>query len=356
VPNGSIGVIRMLDSLSKAIGVLAALLGLAGYVIVIGSVILWLRLNEVHLPPEVPVALATREELIVLGAKAVAVWLALAAALVGLGTWIVTGDPERRRFGYGEATLALAMTLSTLLALSTDRAGLLALPGAAALIVIVGGLIAWPSLEAVGAAVLPAIVGTMLAVALAAMHNGNDAATAVGATAIFVVLTLATPSLQTWRSRQEANRAARVRLEIEDKDEEEALAPLIAALGGEGHPRPSVLTWVQRGAIAALILVLIGAAAVASQLDRDENFHKVLVSLTNGDCLVGTFVTRGTDQLIIAEAGAESVHRRVTVIPTKEVLEVQVYGSLIDGKELVRDEGCISHGDRLVKPPPQKPA
>lgn len=348
--------IPTLDSVNKVIGVLAALLGLAGYVIVIGSVILWLRLNEVHLPPEVPVALATREELIVLGAKAVAVWLALAAALIGLGTWLVTGDPERRRFGYGEATLALTMTLSTLLALATERPELLALPGLAAVIVVIGALIAWPSLEAVGAAVLPAIVGTTLAVALAAMNNGNDAATAIGATAIFVVLTLATPSLQTWRSRQVANRAARVRLEIEGKAEGKALAPLIAALGGEGHEQPSVLAWVQRGAVAALILVLIGAAAVASQLDRDENFHKALVSLTNGDCLVGTFVTRGTDQLVIAEAGSESTHRRVTVIPAKEVLEVQVYGSLIDGKELVRDEGCGSHDDQLVKPPPQEPA
>jgi len=348
--------IRVLDSVSKVLGLLAALLGLAGYVIIIGSAILWLRLGEVHLPPEVPVALATREELIVLGAKAVAVWLALAAALVGLGTWIVTGDPERRRFGYGEASLALTMTLSTLLALATDRPGLLALPGSAAIIVVIGALVAWPSLEAVGAAVLPAFVGTTLAVALAAMDNGNDAATAIGATAIFVVLTLATPWLQTWRSREEANRAARVRLEIEDKADETRLAPLIAALGGEGHPRPSLLAWVQRGAIAALILVLIGAAAVASQLDRDENFHKALVSLANGDCLVGTFVTRGTDQLVIAEAGSESAHRRVTVIPAKEILEVQVYGSLIDGKELERDKGCMSHDDRLVEPPPQTPA
>jgi hypothetical protein len=349
-------VIGTLDSVNKMIGVLAALLGLAGYVLIIGSAILWLRLNEVNLPPEVPVALATREELIVLGAKAVAVWLALAAALVGLGTWIVTGDPERRQFGYGEATLALAMTLSTLLALSTNRFGLLVPPAAAAAIVVFGALYAWPSLEAVGAAVLPAIVGTTLAVALAAMNNGNDAASAVGATAIFVILTLATPSLQAWRSRQEANRVARAALEIEGRAQEKELAPLIAALGGEGSTRLPVLVWVQRGMVVALVLVLIGAAAVASQLDRDENFHKALVSLTNGDCLIGTFVTRGTDQLVIAEAGEESVHRRVTVIPTKEILEVQVYGSLIDGKELVRDEECGSHDDQLVKPPPQKPA
>lgn len=340
------------DLVSKIAAALAALLGLGGYVLIIGSSILWLRLSEAGLPPEVPVALAARQELIVLGAKAVAVWLALVAVLLGLGAWIVTGDPERRQFGYGEAFLALAMTLSTLLALSTDRIELLALPALAATIAVVGALLSWPSLEAVGASLLPAAVGTLLALALAAMHNGNDAATAAGATAIFIALVLATPYLQSWRARQKANQAALKRLAIEGRSEEEALAPLISALQGDGNTRPTVVTWIGRGAVAAVVLILIGATAVASQLDQDENFHKALVSLTNGDCVLGTFVTRGNEQVVIAEPDEEgSTHPRITAFPSKEVLEVQIYSPLIEAAALERDTHCTAHPDRLVAPP-----
>jgi len=338
------------------IGVFAALLGLAGYVLVIGSAILWLRLEQADLPPEVPVALAGREELIVLGAEAVAVWLALAAAFVGLGAWIVTGDPERRKFGYGEAGLALAVTLSTLLAIGTDHTEMLALPILAGSIAVFGALYAWPSLEAVGAALLPAIVGTVLALALAAMDS-NDAATAVGATAIFVVLLLATPYLQAWRSRQEANQAARTRLELSGLAAEEKLAPLVAALAEEGRPRPVILVWISRIAVVVLTLLLVGAAAVGSQLDQSKNFNTALVSLTNGDCLVGTYVTRGKDQLVIAEPnlGAND-NPRVTALPVKEVLEVQIYGSRGEGEALTRADECSGHmEERLVEPSEKAP-
>lgn len=342
---------KAVELAEKVIGVLAALLGLAGYVLVVGAAVLWLRLDQADLPPEVPVALASREELIVLGAKAVAVWLALTAAFVGLGAWIVTGDPERRRFGYGEAGLALTVTVSTLLAIGTDHTELLPFPAIAAAVAIIGALLVWPSLEAVGAALLPAIVGTVLALALAAM-DGNDAATAVGATAIFVVLLLATPYLQDSRSRQGANQAALARLEREGRGKQPNLAALVAALEEQSNPRPTGLVWIERIAIVTITLLLVGAAAVASQLDRKENFNQAMVSLANGDCLVGTYVTRGTDQLVIAEPDLqESKDVRLTALPTKEILEVQIYGLSTEGEYLFRDDECTRNADsRMVEP------
>lgn len=348
---------KAVELIEKVVGVLAALLGLAGYVLVIGSAVLWLRLDQADLPPEVPVALASREELIVLGAKAVAVWLALTASFAGLGAWIVTGDPERRRFGYGEAGLALTVTLSTLLAVGTDRTELLLFPAVAAGVAVVGALIAWPSLEAVGAALLPAIVGTVLALALAAL-DGNDAATAVGATAIFVVLLLATPYLQSSRSRQGANQAALARLQREGRDKQPSFAALVAALAEQSRPRPTALVWIERIAIVTITLLLIGAAAVASQLDHKENFNKALVSLTNGDCLVGTYVTRGKDLLVIAEPELPGPDNpRVTALPMKEVLEVQIYGASTEGEILQLDDECKRNAEeRMVEPAPKQAA
>jgi hypothetical protein len=348
----------VIDLAEKIVGVLAALLGLAGYVLIVGGAILWLRLSEVDLPPEVPVSLAAREELIVLGAEAVAVWLLLVSSLVGLAAWIVTGDPARRKFGYAEAAFALAMTLSTLLALSEHQYELLSLPGAAATIAVIGALAAWPSLEGVGAALLPALVGTAIAVVLALLGNGNDLAPAAGASGIFLVLVLGTPYLQEWRSKQEANQAAIAQLQQEGRDKEQALTPLLSALEqGGGRSRPKAVVWIGRVALGAVTLLLIGVVAVATQLDRDQNFHKALVSLANGDCLQGTYLVRGNEQVVIAQPNLtrEDSRARIVAVPVKEVLEFQIYASRSEGEELARDEECKqSHDDRLVAPVPKE--
>jgi hypothetical protein len=343
-----------LELVNKIIGVLAALFGLAGYVLLLGAAILWLRLNEADLPPEVPVSLAAREELIVLGAKAVAVWVLLAGTLVGLAAWIVTGDPDRRRFTLTEAAFAIAMTLATLLAFSEHRYELLSLPAFAAALAVIGALVVWPSLEAVVAALLPALAGTVMAAVLALLGNGNDLAPAVGASGIFLALVLSTPRIQEWRSKQEANQDAVDRLRREERSEEKALAPLLTALErGGGKPRPKSVVWIGRIAAGGISLLLIGVVAVATQLDRDQNFHKALISLANGHCVQGTYLTRGNEQVVIAQPDlikGPDTRARLAVIPTKEILEFQIYAAPTAGENLDLDHACDETDDRLVEP------
>jgi hypothetical protein len=346
-----------LDLISKVIGVLAALLGLAGYVLVLGSAILWLRLHEAGLPPALPVSLATQQELIVIGAQAVAVWALLAIALAGLGAWIVTGDPKRRPFGYIEAGLALTVTLSTLLALEIGETGLIAIPAFAVGITALVALVVWPSWEAIAALLLPTGIGVGLAALLSAMGNVNHAATAAGATFIFGALVLLAPWLQSWRARQDANQAGLASLKAiqgtgETKTEDDK-DPLAAALArGGGRRRSPAVVWVERAAIAAVTLIVIGAVAVASQVSRSKDFNAALVSLTNGDCIEGTFVTRGNEQVVLAEPDPEDAGKdknaRLTAIPAKEVLEVQVYGGDEEGAPLVPNAGCAGNEDVLV--------
>ena len=197
-----------LDLVSKIVGVLAAILGTAGYVLVLGAVIMWFRLRHVELPADVPVSLASRQELIAIGADAVAVWVLLVGALGGLAAWIVSGDPDRRRFGYVEAGLAVAVTIATLIALGSSESWMFALPALAVLIAAAGALLFWPSVDSVVAVLMPTAVGIGLAVALSILHEPNTTATIVGATGIFGALVLLAPSLQHWRTRQEANRDA----------------------------------------------------------------------------------------------------------------------------------------------------
>jgi len=360
------------DLASKVLAVLAALLGLAGYVLVLGATILWFRLDEVGLPHEVPVSLAGRQELIAIGAQAVAVWLLLVVVLGGLVAWIVTGDPERRHFERREAALALAVTVSAVLALDSPAPEFVALPCLVAFGTAVGAWWKWPSTDAVTAAVLPLVVGLGLAFALDRIH-GNGLAEVAGATFIFGALLLLAPSLQRWRARQEANRAAIAQINVKEQVSQEAVGkdspeedkenPLVKALEPQrrAERHSSAVLWTRRIAIGLVVLLVLGVIAVASQVERDENFHSALVSLANGDCVVGTYVVRGSEQIVLAqpslereeqeeEEGNEEVPQpRITTIPTKEILEVQVYGESSEGTDLTLDAEC-ANPPNLVRP------
>ncbi len=343
-----------IDLASKVVGVLAAALGTAGYVLVLGAAIMWLRLQQVELPPEVPVSLAGRQELIAIGAEAVAVWVLLVAALGGIAVWIVTGEHDRRRFGYVEGGLALALTITVLLACASGEIWMFVLPGAAVAVALGGGLYFWPSADSVVAVLLPAAVGIALAVALSMLHERNGMATIVGATGIFGGLILLAPSLQRWRERQEANREGLAQVEALEPDavggatEAKALENALR----EGHRRSPVVVWTGRIAAGTIVLLALGVIAVASQLEHDKNFHKVLVSLTNGDCVRGTYVARGSEQVVVADAHHDDGDNRVrlTAIPAERVLEVQVYGEPSEGVNLWRDDECVQDKDALVRP------
>lgn len=349
---------KALDLATKVVGVLAAVLGTAGYVLVLGAAILWVRLQGVDLPPEVPVSLASRGELIALGAQAVAVWLLLLLVLGGLAAWIVTGDPGRRRFGYAEASLALTVTVSTLLAFEGDRWWTIIPAAIAVAYTCYGVWCYWPSLDTVTAVMLPIAAGAGLGLLLELFNNRSGFATAAGAAAIFATLMLLTPKLQQWRVRQEANRKALAQIEVEGwkgSEENDPLKLLTAALrqGPDQRRSPAVL-WIRRIAFASLALLALGIVSVASQLDHDKNFHKALVSLVNGDCIEGTYVVRGSDQIVIGDPNlldSEPGDSRIATIPVSQVLDVQVYGKELDGIELERDELCAEHVSQvLVRP------
>ena len=344
----------MIDLVTKVIGVLAAILGLAGYVLVLGAAILWLRLVQVELPPDITMALAAREELIAIGAQAVAVWLLLAGAVGVLAAWIVTGDPKRRGFDYYEAGLALAVTVSILLALR-NQPWMMGLALGATAITLVGALLFWPSVEAVSTVVVPVAVGLGLAIALHQISHGNNIATAAGAAFVFGSMLLLTPPLQRWRALQEANQEAIGRLEAKrEKNQvtQRQVGPLVAALESGKQQRSATLVWVERIAAISIALVVLGVIAVASQVDRNDDFHKALVSLANGNCIEGTYIARGSDQVMVGEPEdtGEDERTRVVAIPTKEIIEVQVYGAGSKGAALHPDEKCERSKDDLSRP------
>jgi hypothetical protein len=342
------------DLATKIIGTLATLLGLAGYVLVVGAAVLWLRLDHVHLPTSVVIASAAREELIAIGAQAVAVWIAFAAVLGLLATWIANGDRKRRRFGYPEAGLALTLTLATLFAEDSQAPGLVVIPALAALIAI-GATVAFKRpLERVAAVAIPTLLAIGLGYALANVGLINDLAASIGATLIFGSLVLLTPFLQGGVAEREANRSALEQLKVVDAEEkgpDRNLKPVATALAGAESRLPAFARLEQVG-VAFLALLLFGVIAVTSQVNREKDFHRVLLSLTNGDCVNGTFITRGNEQIVIGQPGTsdDDPQGRISLVPASEVLEMQVYGKPSEGPELKPPFKCTENEEVHVHP------
>jgi hypothetical protein len=348
------------DLATKIIGVFAALLGLAGYVLVVGAAVLWLRLDHVHLPTSVVIASAAREELIATGAQAVAVWIAFVSVLVLLATWIANanGGRKHRRFGYREAALALALTVSTLLAEDSSAPGLVAIPAVAAFIAIaavaVAAIVLRRPFETVATIAIPALLAIGLGFALANVGLVNDLAASIGATLIFGLLVFLTPLLQGEVTGRKANRDALEQLEVIEAGEEEPdrnLRPVVAALAGAESRLPALNRLEQIG-VGLLALLLLGVIAVTSQINREQDFHRVLLSLTNGDCVKGTFIARGNEQIVIGQPGKseDDPEGRISLIPASEVLETQVYGKPSEGPDLKPPWNCARNDDVHVHP------
>ncbi len=349
-----------LDLATKVIGVLTAILGAAGYVLILGGAIVWLRLSQAGLPTEMPVSLAAREEMIVIGAQAVSVWLVLLAALGGLVAWIVTGAPERRTFGVPEAGFALAVTVAVSFAREGGEWWAIVLPALGGLIILRGAVWFSPSLESMAAALLPAAVGVVVAITLPYLSHGDNIATGVSSALVFAALLLLTPALQRWRNRQERNRDGidQIRvLRLGSEARSERLDRLALALGEGPRRNSTALIWIGRVAAGSLALLALGGMAIASQVDRNEDFHEALVSLTNGDCLVGTYITHGGGQIVLAqpESVAGEATARVASIPEKEILDLQVYSAAVEGAALDRDAACAGREDSsLVRAAPEE--
>lgn len=347
-----------MDVVTKAIGILAGILGLAGYVLLLGAAVLWLRLHQVELPTDVPVSAASREELLTIGAQAVAVWLILVGAVGALAAWIILGTSESRPFGPVQAILALSLGPAVLLGLGTYPL-LLILPGIAIVIAVAVSLIVWSDSDAVAALLVPAAVAVAVGGALSLLDNGNRMAMTLGVILIFGALAIFSPRLRRWRELEERNAEAKALMDRKSSAESsppdfEVLATALER--GSGRTRPSILVWIERTGLALLILVALGSISIASQVDSDRDFHQARVRLSDGACLAGAYVTRGADGLIIGQPARgrnSDSEARITTIPTDKIEEVQVYGKPADRISLERHDPCaVDANDHL---PPTTP-
>jgi len=347
---GETGVAGVVDLVTKIATALAGILALVGYVLVLGAAVLWLQLRQEGLPRVVPVSIAAHGELMVIGAQALAMWVVLLAVLGGLAAWIASGDPDRRHFGYLDALFALAISLATVFALDSSSGWkwLAVMPLGDAFFLGAVAIVCWPSRDTVAAALIPAGFAVGLGAALAFLGDGNELAGSAGAVVIFGTLVVLAPTLQRWRTGNKNTRTAVSKLtkaEEGKEDGKQAKSPLRQALETPTpDDTPTAIVWMRRIVLGAAVLVVLGVIAVTSQVERHGDFHKAVVELKGGKCATGDYVTTSDDKLVLAQPRYKKVDgekeeeedekTRLSLIPTSEIVEVQLFPSTPEKLEL----------------------
>jgi hypothetical protein len=337
-----------------------AVLGATGYVILLGAVVLWVRLHEAHFPREVPISSASREELLVMGAQALAVWIVLLLVMLLMAVWLLTTESVSRWEVLAGLALGLMVTIAVLAAIEQPRWYVIA----AASLVIVGpavviwaGVRLWPPFVHWVAGLYPSVVGIALPLLVKSLaEEEHPTGTVLSAWIAFLVVLAFLPGLLILRRQMGADAAAITQLEME----REELAPdatpptpgsrqrrlwtvnrLLASLR-ENHRTAKTRLWARGAAVTAIGLLLLGGVGVASQFEKEKLFRRALVSLNTGRCVTGTYLARNKDNVVLGDQrrfrrnkkmelvekktpkGKRKPQNRVVVVPAAEVLELQV--------------------------------
>jgi hypothetical protein len=340
--------------LSRLLAGLAAALGAAGYVYLLGATVLWLRLHNADLPTEVPLSIATRSELIVIGAQALVVWLVLAVLLALVLASVLRSDWPGPAATIANATMGIAIAFSVFVAVDQDKPALLLPALVAALIACVAAAVFAPPGIRLTHTILWSAAGAASGFSISELVDSEEfgsLAAAWGATIALLVIAIALRGQ--WRRREDSaaalaaleQRVAAIDKEIDTcvkADPKDPRLPRLRQQRGAlestasqvrrkfGIPvvasaRP-VWLWWRWAALIVFGLVVLGGIAVATQLDESKDFEKAVVALDNNTCVQGTYIARDENRLVLAEQpdteGSEDV--RVAVIPAAKVVEVQV--------------------------------
>jgi hypothetical protein len=348
----------------QAIAAVVAVLGATGYVIALGAVVLWVRLGEAGFPREVPLATASKQELLVLGAQALAIWFVLTLVLLVLAARLLNTPGVRTRDILVDLLWGLLVSIAVLAAIDSHRAWVHVAIGALlgiGLIRVIWNVV-WlrPPLAAWGTALLSVVIGAGLPFIVQWLGSERGpAVTVLAAWAAFILVLMLLRRLAEIRSGLVATESAVRQLRAtvgSSRGEGAATASALQAstddrLLSSLQERGRVLRigfWLRIAAVGFLALVLLGGVAVASQFDRESLFRSALVSLNTGRCVRGTYLARGDNRVVLGDqelfeaknglpvirhdhftrkprhGRLEPPQNKVVVIPDAEILELQV--------------------------------
>lgn len=300
-----------LQLVGQAIAVVVAVLGATGYIIALGAIVLWVRLGQAGFPREPVLSTVSKQELLVLGAEALAVWVTLGLVLLMLAAQQLNAPGMLATGVLADLVWGLLVSAGVLAAIGTDNRLVQTL---IALALAAGGLrvalnIYWlrPPLAAWSTAALSASIGAALPFLVRALGGAQDPAiTVLSAWSAFMVVLLLLDLLRRMRTRLVATELAA-----------QQIPTATAAAGGAAatdstdeqlaqslRRRARTLRtgfWLASLGVGLVALLLLGGVAVASQLNRESLFRSALVSLNTGRCIRGTYLARGNDRVILGD-------------------------------------------------------
>jgi collagen triple helix repeat protein len=345
-----------LQLIGQAIAAVVAVLGATGYIIALGAVVLWARLGQAGFPREPALSTASRQELLVLGAEALAVWVALALVLLLLAARLLNTPGMRTQDVVADLIWGLLVSLGTLAAIDSDSLTLTVLIAAALALgvcrVVANAVWLRPPLPVWATPLLSASIGAALPFIVRGLGGeGSPTITVLAAWAAFILVLLLLRQLMAMRERLLATEAAAAQLGTDGREPPPELAT-DAQLGQALRQRVHALRrgfWTRAVGICLLALLLLGGIAVASQFDKKRLFRSALVSLNTGRCVLGTYVTRGDGRVVLGDQVRHGTSpNKVVVIPDSEILELQVRNPTAVGVQLARVD-CKS-GKAVITP------
>src|SRR4051794_2229937 len=204
--------------LSQLVAGLVAILGATGYIIVLGAAVLWLRLQWGEFPKEVPISLASREELLVMGAQALAVWVVLALALAALASRMVSSETLKARDIAASLGLGFSVSVVTLSVLEVQNVPTIASVAAVGILVLaVSAYALWyrPPVVTWITPLVTVLVGFAMPVIVHPLDATKTTPTVITAWLTFAAVIVWLPAMQVHRRQIAANSRAISGLELQ---------------------------------------------------------------------------------------------------------------------------------------------
>jgi hypothetical protein len=334
-------------SVGVVLGIAGAIVGLGGYVLLVGAGVAWLDVHRLGVPAISVVADMPRNELFGLGAEALLAWLALVvvfAIVVGLIGRTAERAPWTELLLLVLATI-IGVGVRAVLLLEALWLKLLAF-GLLFVLSYVLGLFVARRYEVETQRVPAAIAvggGLVLGVAMGSLLLIDARATGF-VVALIALIAASYAALQLVRRRV---------LSEEDESERQ----LIRELGERPFGEPELRRLRQarsaerRRALVRLVVALaalataLAAGAVSSRSSRV--FWIARVTTTDGSCVSGTLLVRDGEEVLLAGwprhiHGGEFENRMVE-IPSGQVSSVQVIGPRVPPKH-IHAESCTEAG------------
>lgn len=382
-----------LQVVGQAIAAVVAVLGATGYIIALGAVVLWVRLGEAGFPREVPLSTASKQELLVQGAEALAVWIALAMVLLMLAARLLTTPGMRTEDIVASLVWGLLVSIGVLAAIDTNSAVVRILIGlalaAGVVRICLNALWLRPPIAAWAMALMSVAIGALLPFLVRWLGGAQSpAVTVLSAWAAFILVLVLLRRLTVTRTALLTTNlvAGQLQRTLEPNRPTRPIDPSTSILQARStderllqalRARARVLRtslWLRSVGVGLIALLLLGGVAVASQFDRESLFRSALVSLNTGRCVRGTYLAHGNDRVVLGDqelfiTGSKGLPRifrhdhfkkkrrhgrlgapqnKVVVIPDNEILELQVLNPTAVGVPL-ETIGCKA-GHAVVAP------